>query len=119
MASYQLVMRSGPTPGKIFELTGNELIIGREVGNHIVINDSEVSRKHTRLVAQQGGYVIEDLGSTNGTFVNGQRLMGPHMLRHGELISIGDNESLSQHACDERFGRYWNGRCEILWHSHC
>lgn len=93
--TYQLVMRSGPNPGKIFELSQNQMTIGRDITNDLVINDAEVSRKHARLTAQGGGYVLEDTGSTNGTFVNGQRLMGPHMLRPGELILFGENVSLT------------------------
>ena len=96
--NYQLVMRAGPKPGQVFELTLGEYSIGRDVNNTIVINDAEVSRKHARLYSQAGAYVIEDLGSTNGTFVNGQRLIGPHALRHGEMISMGDNVSLAFEA---------------------
>jgi hypothetical protein len=92
--TFQLVMHSGPTPGKIFELVQDELTIGRDIGNRIVINDPEVSRKHARLTMQSGGYVIEDLGSTNGTFVNNQRLIGPHMLRPGETIMLGEKIGL-------------------------
>ena len=93
--SYMLIMRTGPNPGKSFELTKNELYIGRDINNDIVINDSEVSRKHARLILQAGGYVLEDLGSTNGSFVNGQRLMGPHVLRPGEVVMFGENVSLA------------------------
>jgi hypothetical protein len=96
--NYQLVMRSGPMPGRVFELTQAEITIGRDINNLIVINDPEVSRNHAKLQSQAGSYVIEDLGSTNGTLVNGQRLMGPHILRHGELISIGENVSLAFEA---------------------
>jgi len=92
--SYQLVMHSGSTPGKTFELTGKDLTIGRDPANDITISDPEVSRKHARLSAQAGDYVLEDLGSTNGTFVNGQRLMGPHILQPGELILFADNASM-------------------------
>jgi len=94
----QLVMRSGPTPGKVFELSKNENYIGRDISNDIVINDSEVSRKHARLVLQAGSFVLEDIGSTNGTFVNGQRLMGPHVLKPGELIMLGENVGLAFEA---------------------
>ncbi len=92
--TFQLVMHSGPTPGKIFELAADEITIGRDIGNRIVINDPEVSRKHARLTMQSGSFVIEDLGSTNGTFVNNQRLIGPHMLRPGETIMFGEKISL-------------------------
>ena len=92
--TFQLVMHSGPNPGKIFELVQDEFTIGRDIGNRIVINDPEVSRKHARLTMQSGGYVIEDLGSTNGTFVNNQRLIGPHMLRPGETVMLGEKISL-------------------------
>ncbi len=96
--SFQLVMRSGPTPGKTFVLDKAESTIGRDTTNDIVINDAEVSRKHSRLTLQGGGVVLEDLGSTNGTFVEGQRLMGPHNMRPGEMIMLGENISLSFEA---------------------
>lgn len=92
---YQLIMRSGPTPEKAYELTQAVITIGRDYSNEIVINDPEVSRKHARLTAQTGGYIIEDMGSTNGTFVNGQRLLGPHLLRAGEVIAFGETISLT------------------------
>jgi len=98
--AYQLVMRTGPTPGKVFELTKDELSLGRDITNEIIITDAEVSRRHARLIAQAGGYVLEDTGSTNGTFVNGQRLMGPHLLRPGELILLGENVSLAYESTD-------------------
>ena len=89
-AQYQLVMHSGPTPGKIFPMEGDVLTIGREAGNAIVINDAEVSRKHTQFVFQGGKYIVTDLGSTNGTFVNGQRLAGPVVLKPGDVVSLGE-----------------------------
>jgi hypothetical protein len=96
--SFQLVLQKGPNPGKIFELVQDELTIGRDISNRIVINDPEVSRRHARMTSQAGGYVIEDLGSTNGTFVDGQRLMGPHLLRPGQTIMFGEKITLTYEA---------------------
>lgn len=96
--SFQLVMQKGPNPGKIYELVQDELTIGRDITNRIVINDPEVSRRHSKLTAQMGGYTIEDLGSTNGTFVDGQRLMGPHLLRPGQTIMLGEKIALAYEA---------------------
>ncbi|MEK6752705.1 MAG: FHA domain-containing protein [Chloroflexota bacterium] len=90
MAQFQFVMRSGPTPGVTFPLDGDQLTIGRDSSNGVAINDAEVSRKHSRLSFQGGKYVIEDLGSTNGTFVNGQRLAGPVVLKAGDVVSLGE-----------------------------
>ena len=93
-AQYQLVMHSGPTPGKTFPLEGDVITIGREADNGIIINDAEVSRKHTQFVFQGGKFILTDLGSTNGTFVNGQRLTGQHILQPGEVISLGEQINL-------------------------
>ncbi|NJN80441.1 MAG: FHA domain-containing protein [Anaerolineales bacterium] len=90
MAQFQFVMRSGPTPGVVFPLEGEQLTIGRDSSNGVAINDAEVSRKHSRLVFQGGKFVIDDLGSTNGTFVNGQRLAGPVVLKAGDVVSLGE-----------------------------
>jgi hypothetical protein len=92
---FQLIMRAGPMPGKVFPLQKNEIYIGRDPSNDIAISDVEVSRKHARLTMQPNGFILEDLGSTNGTYVNGQRLLGPHILRAGEVIQLGENVSLS------------------------
>jgi hypothetical protein len=90
MSQFQFVMRSGPTPGVTFPLEGDQLIIGRDSSNGVAINDAEISRKHSRLSFQGGKYVLEDLGSTNGTFVNGQRLAGPVVLKPGDVVSLGE-----------------------------
>lgn len=96
--TIQMVMRTGPTPGKAFPLSKSEIIIGRDATCDIVINDAEISRRHSKMTMQGNGYVLEDLGSTNGTFVDGQRLMGPHPLQPGELVLFGENVSLSYEA---------------------
>ena len=89
-SQFQLIMRTGPTPGAAYTLEGDQMTIGRDSTNEIVINDAEISRRHARLTFQGGKYVLEDLGSTNGTFVNGQRLAGPRVLKTGEVVSFGE-----------------------------
>jgi pSer/pThr/pTyr-binding forkhead associated (FHA) protein len=91
---YQLTMRAGPKPGTVFTLEGEQLSIGRDSSNEIAVNDAEVSRRHTRLTFQGGKYVVEDMGTTNGTYVNGQRLTGPRVLKSGEVISLGEKIEL-------------------------
>jgi predicted component of type VI protein secretion system len=98
MAQYQFVMRSGPTPGVTFSLEGDQITIGRDSSNGVAINDAEVSRRHARLNFQGGKYVLEDLGSTNGTFVNGQRLAGPVVLKPGDVVSLGEQIVLMYEA---------------------
>ena len=88
--SYRITVRQGPVPGKVFDLVKDVLTIGRDMNNDVVVNDAEVSRNHGRLTSQSGGYLIEDLASTNGTFVNGQRLIGPKLLNPGDVIGLGE-----------------------------
>lgn len=97
---YQLTMRSGPVPGTVYSLEGEQLTIGRDSSNEVAVNDAEVSRRHARLTFQGGKYVLEDLGSTNGTFVNGQRLTGPRVLKTGEVISLGEQIVFVYEAVD-------------------
>lgn len=90
----RLVMSQGPQPGQPFPLDKDVLTLGRAPGNDIVINDPQVSRQHARITRQGELMVIEDLGSTNGTFVNGMRLRGPHTLASGDVIGLGDAVTL-------------------------
>jgi len=87
--SYRLVVKSGGVIGTAYALESAEIFLGRDAQNDIVIAEADISRRHARLRRADGGYVIEDLGSTNGTFVNGQRLTAPHRLRSGEEIRLG------------------------------
>lgn len=81
---------AGHQADSIYDLTG-EVTIGR--GNvEIVIEDPFVSTRHAKIERQANLFVIEDLGSTNGTLVNGEQLAGLHPLHNGDLIQIGDNE---------------------------
>jgi predicted component of type VI protein secretion system len=93
--SFRLIVRRGPQPNQIYELNKDIITLGRDITNDIVINDPEVSRHHSRMTRSAGGYMLEDLGSTNGTFVNGQRLTGARQLNSGDLISLGETVTLA------------------------
>jgi len=94
----RLVMKVGPQPGQTFLLDQESLTLGRDPSSEIVINDPQVSRQHARIKCQGNLTVIEDVGSTNGTFVNGMRLTDPHTLADGDEISLGDAVTLTHHA---------------------
>jgi pSer/pThr/pTyr-binding forkhead associated (FHA) protein len=94
-SAFRIIVRTGPNPGTVTELTKEVSLIGRDVTNDVVVGDAEVSRQHARITRTPGGYVLEDLGSTNGTFVNGERLTTPRVLNPGDLIALGENVSLT------------------------
>ena len=95
---FTLTMKEGPTPGQRTDLEGRSLLLGRDPACNLVINDVEVSRRHARLIAQSGGYAVEDLGSTNGTFINEQRIKGVVPLQPGASIRLGDRVSFIYEA---------------------
>lgn len=76
--------------GKEHFLTNPVVTIGRAVENDIVIFSKMVSREHVQIRRDGRKLVLEDKGSTNGTFLNGQRLQSPEVLRDGDQISIGE-----------------------------
>ena len=88
---YRLTVRQGAAPGKVFDLARDVIVMGRDLKCDVVLNDPEVSRNHTRLTAQADGYVVEDLESTNGTFVNSQKVTAPRLLQPGDLLGLGEN----------------------------
>jgi hypothetical protein len=78
-------------PGQSYAL-GNRAIVGRLDTCDVPIHDKSVSREHARLSQLPGGYVLEDLGSTNGTFVNGSRIQEAVVVRPGDEITFGSIE---------------------------
>lgn len=70
-------------------LTGAEHTVGRASGCDIVVPRQTVSRLHARFVREGPRYVLRDAGSANGTFVNGQQLVGPHLLADRDTIGLG------------------------------
>ena len=75
--------------GQRIELHEGHYVLGRHLDNDIVMNDTNVSRKHAEFVCAAGEVVVRDLGSTNGTKVNGVLVHGEQLLQHGDVISLG------------------------------
>jgi pSer/pThr/pTyr-binding forkhead associated (FHA) protein len=63
--------------------------IGRDESTNLALDDDQASRRHARVSAQGDLAVVEDLGSTNGTYVNGQPIEGPRVVRPGDRIRVG------------------------------
>jgi two-component system, cell cycle response regulator len=84
-----LVQIHGPQLGKKFLLAGPALCIGREEDNDIVVDLDTVSRHHARVSRRGSAVQVEDLDSTNGTFLNDRELHGGAALQSGDLIKVG------------------------------
>ncbi|MFH1653814.1 MAG: GGDEF domain-containing protein [Pseudomonadota bacterium] len=84
---------SGPLKGEKFLLSKSEIIIGRDTSVDIKIEDSRVSRQHLKLIQADNGVELEDLGSTNGTFVNGRRIKknDKYLLKSNDKIHISSD----------------------------
>lgn len=89
--NYQITMRSGPTPGKTYPFEVEEAHLGRDLANDITVSDPEISRRHARFFMRDESIFLEDLGSTNGTFLNGERVTSPQQLRSGDVITFGEH----------------------------
>ena len=86
----RLVVKQGPHPHEEYLLAHTESTIGRTHTNDIEIPDPAVSRQHAQITWREGQFFLEDLGSTNGTFVNDQRVVGIVALNNGDLINLGE-----------------------------
>jgi len=95
--TFQIIIKKGPTPGRVIELTADEITVGREASNSLQIEDRALSRSHARLTKTGSDYSIQDLGSTNGTFVNGKAVTGQFALNNGDIISFSDAVDLEFH----------------------
>jgi len=83
-----LVVRQGPEIGTRFTLEGDQVTIGRIPDNDIQLDDFTVSRQHAVLVKQGSAWVVRDLGSLNGTYVNSARV-DEVSVQHGDEVQIG------------------------------
>ncbi len=84
-----LIIKHGEDRGKDFKIVKEETTIGREQGNDIIIPNPTVSRFHAKIIRSEDRYFIEDLGSANGTLVNGIKVV-KELLHDGDIIQLGD-----------------------------
>src|SRR4051812_44047041 len=101
--SYWLVLRGVMASAHVLEIVlpdhsrqplAGAVTIGRAAGNTVRLADASVSRSHARIWQQGGGAVLEDAGSSYGTWLDGRRIAGPERLREGSRIRVGDLELL-------------------------
>ena len=85
----KLVVRQGVQAGKSFPLGRQAVVLGREESADIALQDAEMSRRHASVSWGEGHYVLEDLRSTNGTYLNGTMIRAPQQLKHGDTIGVG------------------------------
>lgn len=78
----------GDKKGRSLDVS-DEVIIGRAEKCHLVLDDSYVSQMHARIFTRDGAVMAEDLGSTNGTYVNRRRITSPTELQRGDRVKIG------------------------------
>jgi hypothetical protein len=89
-APAKLSFETGPFAGRVVGIPQGSAAVGRAPSNDIVIGDPATSGRHARIEVRNGSYWISDLGSTNGTLVNGEPIIDKQ-LSHGDVISIGQN----------------------------
>lgn len=83
-----LVVQEGQLAGKRWSLNKSEFVVGRGEDCEVVLPDRQVSRRHFRIVRDEDGYSVEDLGSKNGTYVNGAAVRGSVQLQDGDEIQV-------------------------------
>ncbi|QTX06026.1 FHA domain-containing protein FhaB/FipA [Agromyces archimandritae] len=85
----KLVITSGPKAGAEFPLGRDEITIGRSSDSAIIIRDDYTSTHHARLMLWNGGWMLQDLDSTNGTFLDGSRVTVPVPVPLGATVKVG------------------------------
>lgn len=84
-----LVVKQGPQIGILFPITANTTVLGREEMCDIIIQDAEASRQHSKVSWEDNDFFLSDMGSTNGTFINGMQIIAPTRLKSGDSIGLG------------------------------
>jgi pSer/pThr/pTyr-binding forkhead associated (FHA) protein len=88
-----VVLTEGSLHGRTLVVTEEEQVIGRRDSSALHLDDPHVSRAHAVVRRQAGLVVVEDLGSTGGTFVNGEQITGSQALHHDDLVRFGTVET--------------------------
>lgn len=96
-SNYFLEIIEGPDKGQSFLLKDGEVFIGRHSQCELVLHDLEVSRRHLKIAPGENSWLLDDLGSTNGSFVNGQRITH-HPAFPGDRIQIGQSVLVIQRS---------------------
>jgi pSer/pThr/pTyr-binding forkhead associated (FHA) protein len=86
---HLLVVEPAAQRGRTFPL-GQELTVGRAAGCQVTLDDTYVSQLHARVYARDGQYFVEDLGSTNGTYLNRDRVTGAMVMKKGDRLQVGN-----------------------------
>jgi len=97
-SEFKLVIYESTGSSKEFELTRSEIIIGRDPNVDLSIPSPSISRRHARLMREGDGYTLEDLGSSNGTFLNDEQLVQRRSLKSGDHIRLGRAVTLTYEA---------------------
>ena len=108
-----LVFIAGPNTGRRYELTEGEYVIGRRSDCQVFVPDMRVSRQHARLRQNAGRWEIEDLGSNNGTWVNGARIAAPQPVRAGDEVTIASNRIRVEGAADDAEHHHSSGDARL------
>ena len=83
----------GAYAGQVFPIVSSNMVVGREPGRDIVLSaDSTVSRVHAQIVQEGGSYLVYDNNSSNGTYVNGQRVIASYPLNPGDIVAFGSSK---------------------------
>ena len=108
-----LSIRGGPNDGTMMPLPGRAVIVGRGPDNDLVVDEETVSRRHAAIIPVAAGFVVRDLASANGTYVNSEEVGGSErILRHGDSVRFATSETVlvfrrepSGQSVDERSRR--------------
>ncbi|CAN5810838.1 hypothetical protein BH23ACT1_BH23ACT1_05240 [soil metagenome] len=87
-SSQLTVVEPAGMKGRTYDL-GEELTVGRAAGCQVTLDDNYVSQLHARIFTRDGMLFVEDLGSTNGTYLNTRRVSGPEAMKRGDQLKIG------------------------------